>query len=75
MVFIYYLVGPSRTTVVQNRDVVKDLQVGMLIAIAGDNFPKIGTVQPIPPNPSIDSEISIHWMTQERAPHKPKLNG
>ena len=44
----------------------------MLIAISGNDLPKIGKVQAIPSNLQLNSEISIHWMTQERAPHKPK---
>lgn len=68
----YNYVGTSRSTVIQNQDVVKELQVGMLIAIAGNNFPKVGKVMAIPPNPSLDSNISIEWMVQERATHKPK---
>ena len=44
----------------------------MLIAIVGDKFPKVGTVQIIPPNPSLETQIEVHWMIQERATHKPK---
>ena len=66
-------IGSSRTTVVQNRDVVKELQKGMLVATdMGEDFPQIGTVQAIPPNPDATSEIAIELMQQERAPHKPK---
>ena len=66
-------IGPSRSTVVQNRDVVKELDTGMLVATAGpDNFPRVGRVECIPPNPVQDTEITIQWMTQERAPRKPK---
>ena len=67
-----YNVGPSRSSVLQNRDVVKELRVGALIAIAGINFPKVGEVLSIPPNPSLDSDIDVQWMNQERAPHKPR---
>lgn len=44
----------------------------MLIATAGENTPKVGKVYAIPPNPTHDTAITIHWMIQERAPHKPK---
>ena len=44
----------------------------MLIAVPGGTFPKVGRVQTIPPNPSVETEISVHWMIHERAPHKPK---
>ena len=57
---------------VQNRDVVKELCIGMLVATSGATFPNIGTVKAIPPNPCMDSTIHVHWMEQERAPHKPK---
>ena len=66
-------IGSSRTTVVQNRDVVKELQKGMVVATdMGEDFPLIGTVQAIPPNPDATSEIAIELMQQERPPHKPK---
>ena len=52
-------IGSSHTTVVQNRDVVKDLQKGMLVATdMGEHFPQIGTVQAIPPNPDATSKIT-----------------
>ena len=57
---------------IQNRDIVKELQVGMLVAIDDNSFPKVGKVAAIPPNHSLDSSISIQWLVQERAPHKPK---
>ena len=57
---------------VQNRDIVKDLKVGMLVAVSSGSFPDIGKVLSISPNPNLDSDVSVHWMTQERAPHKPK---
>ena len=65
-------IGPSRATVLQNRDVVKELQVGMLVAVSGQVFPKIGKVVHIPPNPGQDADITTHWLVQERAAHKPK---
>ena len=59
---------------VQNRDVVKELNVGMLVATADPraNFPRVGTVHLITPDPSNDSHVTILWMEQEKAPHKPK---
>ena len=65
-------IGPSRSSVIENRDMVKELRAGMLIAIATDNFPKVGEVTAIPPNVSLDSSITVKWMVQERASHKPK---
>ena len=66
-------IGSSRTTVVHNRDVVKELQKRMLVATdMGEHFPQIGTVQAIPPNPDATSKITIELMQQERAPLKPK---
>ena len=64
--------GPSRKTVVQNRDIIKELKVGMLIAIADSDIARVGKVLAIPSNISLDSNITIQWMVQERAPHKPK---
>jgi hypothetical protein len=65
--------GTSRATVVQNQDIVKQLQVDMLIATTSSvKFPKIGRVIDIPPNLSMASTITVHWMKQEQATHKPK---
>jgi len=47
----------------------------MLIATASrsGSFPKVGKVVAIPSNvSSITSEVTVHWMEQEQAPHKPK---
>ena len=57
---------------VQNRDVAKEIQVGMLVAIGENSFPKVGKVAAVSPNPSLDSKINVQWMVQERAPHKPR---
>ena len=63
-------IGPSRKTVVQNRDVRKELQPGMLVATAGlEELPLIGTVLSIDP---AKSSIKVQWMVQEKASHKPK---
>ncbi len=64
--------GSSHTTVIQNRDMVKELQVGMLVATHGVAFPRIGMVQAIPPNATETSQLSIQWMEHERAPHMPR---
>ena len=72
MILLQIYIGPSRATVLQNRDVVKELQVGMLVAVSGQVFPKIGKVVHIPPNPGQDADITTHWLVQERAAHKPK---
>ena len=57
---------------VHNRDVMKELQVGMLVAVQGSTFVQVGTVQAIPADPNSDIKVTVHWMEQERAPHKPK---
>lgn len=46
----------------------------MLVAVkgTGETFPWVGTVKQVPFNPSYSSEVTIHWMEQERASHKPK---
>ena len=62
--------GPSRKTMIQNRDIIKELKVGMLIAIAESDIARVGKVLAIPSNISLDSNITIQWMVQERAPHK-----
>ena len=40
--------GPSRKTVIQNRDIIKELKVGMLIAIAESDIARVGKVLAIP---------------------------
>lgn len=56
----------------QNRDVTKELQVGMLVATQGATFVRVDIVQAILPDPCTDSDLTVHWMEQERALHKPK---
>ena len=59
-------IGPSRKTVVQNRDLRKELQPGMLVATAGlEELPLIGTVLSIDP---AKSSIKVQWMVQENKP-------
>ena len=65
-------IGPSRIRVIENQDVVQDLAVGMLVAVRGDSFPRIGKVSAIlTGNLSLDSPVEVAWLQQERAPHKP----
>lgn len=66
-------IGSSRS-VHRNRDVLKDLEVGMLVAAEAQqgHFPRIGRVLSIPPEPTMDTPLSIDWMVQENAAHKPK---
>ena len=65
-------IGPSRTSVHHNQDVVKELQPGMLIAIEENSFPRLGKVIQIPTNRTMESSIEVEWLIQETAPHKPK---
>ena len=54
--------GPSRKTVIQNRDIIKELKVGMLIAIAESDIARVGKVLAIPSNISLDSILpSSEW--------------
>ena len=72
---LYYLqiyIGPSRTTVHKNQNILQDLAVGAMIAAKGDNFPRVGRVTEIPSNPNYQSEVEVDWYRQERAPHKPR---
>ena len=56
----------------QNRDIVKEIRAGMLVAVLDQTFPCIGKVTDVSPNPHPDSDLQIHWMIQEKASHKPK---
>lgn len=61
------------TSVVENRDILKELKVGMLVAYNGkSSIPSVAEVTQIPPNPSLESSINAVTFEQERAPHKPK---
>ena len=61
-------IGNSRKSVVKNRDVTKELAIGMLVATPGfDKIPCIGRVSSISSN-----VVTINLLSQERAPHKPK---
>ena len=72
IIFTLIYMGPSRKIVIQNRDIKKEPKVGMLIDIAESDLAKVGKVLAIPSKLSRDSNISIQWMVQERAPLKPK---
>ena len=71
--FLQIFIGPSRQTVVQNQDVVRDLQVGMMVAIEteGASFPDVGRVIAINSSAQ-DTPVQVQWFDQERATHKPK---
>ena len=49
--------GPSRKTVIQNRDIIKELKVGMLIAIAESDIARVGKVLAIASNISLGIQI------------------
>ena len=72
---IQLYIGSSRTTVVQNRDVCRELKDGMLVAVKGELFPQIGIVKSIPHTATLESSIEVEWLQQERAPHKPTWLG
>ena len=68
-------IGPSRTRVVENQDIERDLAVGMLVAVQDvhASFPRIGKVTVLPTrNAGLDSPIQVMWFQQERASHKPQ---
>ena len=56
----------------ENRNVTQELKNGMIVAFEEDRGVCIAEVSCIPPNPCLDSMISINLFRQERAPHKPK---
>ena len=74
LVFKFFIGNRGRTDVLENRNIVKELQVGMNIAFNNetDGTLKIAEVKCISPNPNINSFIECCLMKQERAPHKPK---
>ena len=68
-------IGPSRGRVHENRDVVKELKVGMLVATTGpaeSTIAQVGIVQSIEGTSSLNSKLTVNWMAQEKASHKPK---
>jgi predicted RNA-binding protein with PUA-like domain len=60
--------------VLKNRDILKELKSGMLLAYKCDNseIPNIAQVVNIPPNPTMDSAVGVVLYKQEKAPHKPR---
>ena len=66
-------IGNTRSTVLQNQDILKGLSVGMMVATKDSNsFPKLGKVTNIPLNPTLESNIEVLWYQQEKASHKPR---
>ena len=63
----------GKTAVLKNRDILKDLRLGMLVALESkEEIPYIGEVTLIPPNPALESEVKLLLYQQEKASHKPK---
>ena len=58
--------------ILQNQDVLKDLQVGMLVAVKGQSYLQVGTLLEVPLNATMETSISVQWMKQGKAAHKPK---
>ena len=61
----------------ENRNVLKELKVGMLVAVSGSDdskLPKVGKVHSIPDtrHTTLESSLVIEWLVQEKAKHKPK---
>ena len=54
---------------IANQDVVKDLRVGMLIAVAGKTAPRVGTVQAVPHAPTEDAEVEVSLLQHRREHH------
>lgn len=70
-IYIGNLRGTSQ--VLKNRDVLKELKVGMLVAYSSHNdIPNIARVINTPSNPTMDSVIDVVLFKQEKAPHKPR---
>ena len=58
MLFLQIYIGPRRgkKNVLENRDILKELKVGMLVAVQSKyEIPRIGEVTQIPPNPTMES--------------------
>lgn len=68
--FLQLYIGTSRSTVIQNRDVIKELKKGMLIAVVHDNFPRVAKVEVIPGCSKLP--VTVQWLEQERNPQKPR---
>ena len=69
-------VGPRRgkTSVLHNRDVVKELVAGSIVALnhhrRRGTVPQLAKVTGIPPNPTDQSQFQILWLEPESASHK-----
>ena len=72
LVLLQIYIGSSRATVHQNQDVLKELEVGMMVAMKVDNFPKLGRVTGVPTNATLQSTIDVIWYRQQKASHKPR---
>jgi hypothetical protein len=57
-----------------NRNILQELKVGMLVAVPGkDAIPTIGEVAAIPPNPTVDSQVTLTlWIVDKGQTHKPR---
>lgn len=65
----------GKTSIVQNRNIEKELKTGMTVALSSRRScttgpPFIAVLMNLPPNIKDDTELVIQWMNQERAPHK-----
>ena len=58
----------------ENRDVIKELKVGMLVAVAGAELPKVGQVHSIEDigHPTLETSLVVEFLVQEKAKHKPR---
>ena len=70
--FIQLYIGASRATVIQNRDVTKELKEGLLVAVICNNFPRTAKVEAIPENPCSHSSVTVQWLEQRRNSQKPR---
>ncbi len=62
----------GKRPVLENRDILKEIKLGMLVAFESKaEIPKIGEVSHIPPNPTLQSMINVILYKQEGATHKP----
>jgi len=45
--------------VVRNRDVIKELQVGMLVAVQGSTFVQVGPCKPSQQTPTVTAKLQV----------------
>lgn len=63
----------GKKDVLENRDILKELKLGMLVALQSKcDIPRIGEVLWIQPNPDLQSKVKILVFEQEKCPQKPK---